>query len=692
MATSGSRFNRRLEGIFQAEAIEHLDRISSCLAALQARQGEDSSETVQQLFRAAHSLKGAARAVGRGDIEAICHASEGLLAALQHGRLAWSPPFALLLNDAERAMRQALSRAVSAESPATSAHAALVERIRQFEQVGATDVGPAAAAAPASAPVLATEPASPPAADAAATQTVRVSADRLSRLLAHAEQLMAVKEQAHAHAIAVEAAGAIRELRDRAWQQQRQLARAVDLLLSDIKAALLVPAASLAPFLFATVRELSRSLGKDVELALDAGDVEIDRRVLEELREPLVHLMRNAVAHGIEPPTLRQSAGKPAQGALTVRVCAKPGALVSVTVQDDGGGIDTAALARAAREQHAEVPHTASDEELLPLIFSAGVSTASRLTPVAGRGIGLAIVRDTVERLGGTVDVASALGTGTKFTMTVPVSLATFRVVEVRAGGREFLLPSRQLDRCMLCSNEQLQRVGPQLALSVGEQSVPLASLAEMLELPPPAPRSKWTCLLLAGPEQVAVVVDEVVREREVISKPVAPSGPGTQLVVGAAIVDGARTLSVLNPAEIARRALSGAKASALQEAESRATGRTILVAEDSITSRALLKNLLEIAGHKVETAVDGADALRKLRAGSFDVLVSDIEMPQLDGVELTRAIRADPALASLPVVLVTSLGSPADRERGAEAGADAYIVKSDFDQANLLRTIEELA
>lgn len=684
MPTSDGRFNRRLEAIFHAEAGDHLDRIASCLAALEAGQGGDTGENVQQMFRAAHSLKGAARAVGRGDIEAICHAAEGVLAALQRRRLAWSPQLAQTLNDAEQAMRRALAQTGSARPDA-----ALVERMKQLEQRGTPD---APSPAPAPPPVVAREPAAPPPANVAAPQTVRVSVDRLGRLLAHAEQLMAVKEQVHAHAVAVEAAGAFHELRDRAWRQQRQLSRAVDLLLSDIKAALLVPAESLGPFLFATVRELSQSLAKEVELVLDAGDVEIDRRILEELREPLVHLMRNAVAHGIEPPMQRQSAGKRARGLLKVGVVAKPGALVSVTIEDDGGGIDTAVLSRAARAQGAGVPDSASDEDLLQLIFSAGVSTASRLTAVAGRGIGLAIVRETVERLGGTIKVISTRGAGTTFTITVPVSLATFRVIEVRAGGKEFLLPSRQLDRCLLCSAEQLQRVGPKLALRVGAQSVPLVSLAEMLGLPPPSLRSRWSCLLLAAPEKVAIVVDEVLREREVISKPVAASGAGAQMVVGAAIVDGERTVPVLNPAEIARRAVSTAHTSALEVTDSRATGRTILVAEDSITSRTLLKNLLEIAGHKVDTAVDGADALRKLRAGRFDLLVSDIEMPQLDGVELTRAVRADPGLASLPVILVTSLGSPADRERGAEAGADAYIVKSDFDQANLLRTIEELA
>lgn len=683
MPSSDAQFDRRLAAIFQAEAAEHVQRMQAGAAHLRSEgKGAGNGKALELLFRATHSLKGAARAVGRDAIETLCHALETLLTGLQRGRLAWDEHVASLLPEAVAVLERALA------APGDEHSATLLAMLARIEQAGRSDDNkPAAAALPA-----APTPPHAPAAQAVAP-TVRAATERLGDLLPDIEELVAAKLGGQQLCAQLDGVLPSAALRNAMARQQRQLAATVDALLEKIKSTLLLPVASLTPFLVATVRELAASEGKDVALRLHGDDVEVDRRLLEQLREPLVHLLRNAIYHGIEPPPQRAALAKPAPATVDIAVRPGPGGRVVITVADDGAGVDTARLAQAAREQGLAVPEQPTEADLLPLVFGSGVSTAPRLTRVAGRGLGLAIVRDTVERLGGTVMVASTPGQGTRFTMNLPLSLATFRALEVTAGQRSYLVPTSQVERCVRRAAAQVRNVGTQQTIEAEGQHLPLASLAALLELPPAAPGTHVTCLLLRlGEQRVAVAVDAVHGEHEVLSKPVERGLTTSAIVAGAAALGPARTLPILNAAELVRLALRPGRSAAapLASVVSR-SARRILLAEDSITSRTLLKNILEMAGHEVDVAVDGAQALAKLREAAFDLLVSDIEMPQMDGIALTEAVRSDPALRELPVVLVTSLGSPGDRERGAEAGADAYIVKSSFEQGDLLRAIEEL-
>ena len=740
MTGTGASFERKLSAIFAAEAAEHVQRMQACLLQLEGgAAGAEADRSVQLLFRATHSLKGATRAVGRRDVETVCHAMETLIVGLQRGRLEWSQALGDALYDAAGAIERHIAH--GADAAAAGALALLLPRLEQFGAAGhaaGTEPGgrgtqPAAAPALAPEPHAGTvaspssppepEPAAPPGADRAPPETVRIAAEHLERLLHDVEELVAVKlgvdqraqaaAGARASLVTLEAAAGaapdaraaalaehgrqLRAVAAAAERDRRELEVAVAALLTNVKQALLLPATSLSPYLIATVRELARSQDKEVHLRIEGDTIQMDRRLLQELREPLVHLLRNAIAHGIEPADVRTHHGKAALGQLTVTLAPRSGGRVVVTIADDGGGIDTARLAQAARAAGLPVPAQPQPGELLQLAFGSGVSTAEKLTHVAGRGEGLAIVRDTVERLGGTVTVESAPGQGTAFAIELPLSLATLRAVEVHASGQSYLVPTVQVDRCVRYRADELGTVGTRLTAPVGEQRVPVVSLAALLggAAAPAAGADTISCLVLRSGERLtAIAVDEVRSEQEVLSKPVGRGLTKSPIVSGAALAASGLTLPILNAAELVRLATGdgrlGAPAMVLAAAAQR-TSRTVLLAEDSITSRTLLKNILELAGWNVELAADGAEALARLRTGHFDVVVSDIEMPNLDGIGLTRAIRADQALARLPVILVTSLASREDRERGAEAGASAYIVKSSFDQGNLLQAIEEL-
>jgi two-component system, chemotaxis family, sensor kinase CheA len=714
MPNHDEQFDRKLAAIFRMEANEHVQNVLGGLVRLEGSLASPEARPVADLlFREIHSLKGAARAVGEQAIESVCHAMESLLSAMQRGRLGWSRPLFDLFHEVARELEDALARGDAADP------AALLRLLPRLERAPDGAQEPASAdPGPVAAPHVALSPA--PVA-AGSGDTVRISVERLGGLLYQVEALVSARLLAREHALEAERAykeftalwarcrtpsmegtGAaahearLRGLRNAAARDQRTLAGAVNTLLADVKKALMLPVSSIAHFMAATVRELARSQDKDVEFRLEGGDVEIDRRLLEELREPLVHLLRNSVDHGMEAPGPRRAAGKPERGSITLAIKQRGGGEVQIMLSDDGRGIDGAKLARAGRQMGMAVPDDARDEDLLSLVFMHGLSTAETLTAVSGRGLGLAIVQERIERLGGTITVRSQPGAGTVFAMNLPPSLATFRAVEVKAAGRSFLLPTAHVWRCARFAVATLGAAGARQTVSIEDEAIALVGLAQVLGLAaPPSERAqaRVSCVVLeAAGRKMAFAVDEVVAEQEVLSKPVDTRLTTAPAVAGAAATGTGSTVAILNAAELIRCAMREAQAGVPVVGIPRDRQvHSILVVEDSITSRTLLKNILELAGYRVTVALDGADGLERLRSAPFDLVVSDIEMPRMDGFELTAAIRGDKALAHIPVVLVTSLSSPTDRERGAEAGANAYIVKSSFDQGHLLQAIDGL-
>jgi len=375
---------------------------------------------------------------------------------------------------------------------------------------------------------------------------------------------------------------------------------------------------------------------------------------------------------------------------------------VRLTVSDDGAGIDTGKVEAAAIRRglvSAEEAASLGESGLQALIFQSELSTSPIVTQLSGRGLGLAIVQEKAGKLGGSVSVESRAGAGTTFRIELPATRATFRGILVRAGGRLLVVPTTQVERVARARPADIRTVEGRETLSLDGRAVALVSLAEALELPPAerkgtSPGDVPFIILGGNGQRVAFAVDEVLDEQEILVKPLLKPLARVRNIAASTVLGSGQVAPILNVADLLKsaRKLAGASARVSPETPAaRADTRRILVAEDSITSRMLLKGILESAGYNVKIAVDGMEALTLLRAESFDLLVSDVEMPRLNGFDLTSRIRADRKLAELPVVLVTALETREDRERGIDAGANAYLVKSSFDQSNLIEAVRRL-
>ncbi len=486
------------------------------------------------------------------------------------------------------------------------------------------------------------------------------------------------------------------------------LAGMSDKLLHDVKEMHLLPFNSLLEIYPRFTRELARDQGKQVDMVIQGGEIEIDRRTLEEMKDPLMHLLRNCIDHGIEQPGMRQNAGKLPHGTITVTIAQKDGGKMEVVVADDGAGIDAGRVKAAASKLgliSVEEAEKLSEQALQALIFQTGISTSPIITDISGRGLGLAIVKEKIERLGGRVALESRHGGGTVFRITLPLLLATFRGVLVRAGEHHFVIPALSIERVMRVPQHDIQTVENRATISFDGQAVALVTLSDVLELPSldhsrthiTGKMPEQAVVVISGPDHkyVAFRVDEIMGEQEVLVKTLGPQLARVRNVAGASVLGTGQVVAVLNVPDLLKSAVKRSVAPpapiATGESAEADRQRSIMVVEDSITSRALLKNILESAGYRVTTAVDGVDAYTILKTGTFDLLVSDVEMPRMDGFDLTAKVRADKQLGELPVVLVTALGSPEHRERGIDVGANAYIVKSSFDQSNLLDVVQQL-
>ncbi len=501
----------------------------------------------------------------------------------------------------------------------------------------------------------------------------------------------------------------INDLAKGLYEHQQRL-EAISLKLEEgIRTARLLPFSTIFQLFRRTVRDMARELSKEVTLITEGEDTTADKQILEEMKDPLMHMIRNAIDHGIEMPEDRVQAGKGRMGTLTLRAY-QTATDVIMEVEDDGRGLNLEAIKRTAlKKQICREEDLAgmSDLQVQSLIFASGFSTRSSISDISGRGVGMDVVRAQVERLKGTIQVESTPGHGCTIQTRLPMTLATTRVLLISVDRHTYAIPVQYVKTVRLVAPKEMYCIEGRTAITLGEQSLVITRLSDLLEVRDRnqiVPHSQTAsgeenvgipCVVLsAGDESLACLVDKLLDEQEVVMKPSSAILKRVRNVSGSTILGTGEVCIILNPSDLIRSAQKcftsfDQFASKTLPIPRRAT---ILLVEDSLTIRTQAKRILEDAGFEVVPTTDGIEALRQLNARTFDAIVSDVQMPNMDGLTLTTAIRQNPLYADLPIILFTSLSSDEDRRKGMAAGATAYLSKESAGETMLVETVRRFA
>lgn len=706
--------DKELRELFRAESGERLQRLDDGL--LQLEKSPLDPALLEELFREAHSLKGAARMMGLNEIQTLAHQLEDTLGVAKKGGATPQPEVLAAMSRTLEAIRKLVKSALGEAAP--------------DKQPLPTQPAPLPAGAEAEAPAAAPPPSSDKA-ESFRIETIRVDPKRLDALLSQAGELTVTKtriarrltdidklldfcdewrrtihsahyprDAARAQTVRLEP---LREmltrLRASAYEATTRLDLVADNLDNGIRTLRLLPMTTLFMLFPRLVHDLAREQQKEVELVIEGAEAVADKRVLEEMKDPLMHILRNAIDHGIEEPAQREQAGKPRIATIRLKASQTPDSLI-IEVSDDGRGLDLDAIRRTAvsRSLHSEQELAAmSEAQIESLVLAPGFSTRGFITDVSGRGVGLDVVRKNVERLKGSIQLDSRPGEGLTVWAQLPVSLTTAGILLVTLRGHRYALPVEQVCATRKMPREAFYFMEGRQTVTIDDEPLSVARLDELLELddaPPPPLRQSEACVIMTvAQERYLLLVDEVIDVQQAVLKPQGGLLKRVRNVSGATILDTGEVCMVLNPADLLKtlwgRSLRAPAASpATGEAPAK---KVLLLAEDSITTRTQEKRILEGAGYEVVIAVDGADAFNKLGTRPFDAVISDIQMPNMNGLELTERIRAESRYADLPIILVTSLASKEDQQRGLDAGANAYIAKPEFNQQVLLESLSRL-
>ena len=724
---------RQLLETFEIELDDLSQGITEGLLALEKKHDKNERQQILNgMFRAAHNIKGAAKGVGIEAVADLSHRLESIFSAFRKGSLAPDHGIITLCLETLDLMQESMRAFVKDEGsllPGVRELCARLDRaLSDGEVIPDVDMAHHALRDDKHGTTKKT------------AAMLRVATDRLNEIEDHAEELQAIKialddELARVrvlhggmdafakrwlaalpllkhgdtgnmpegiHELLVHGVDTITSLDSmmagirKAMRASRgQLGRLSTALHGDLRRLQLMPAATLLRPLARMVRDTARDLGKEADLQIIGDDISVDRAVLDRLHDPLIHLIRNAIDHGIEIPEERLAQGKPKAGRLVLRVRSE-GSQVLISVEDDGRGIDAGRVAAAALERQLasqEELDRMSGEEVLHLVFKPGFSTREVVTDVSGRGVGMDVAQTNLATLGGNIRLDTAVGKGTTVTMRVPLTLATEHGLVVRAGGAQFAIPAAFIDRVMYIAKDEVVEVEGTQAVHVGGNPVPLRGLANVLELGHDETENGTglnVIVVRSGWRSVAFAVDDIEGEREMVIKPLRPPLLSVRNVKGGTLSGSGGIIMALDAADLVASAL-GKGVSAYTVARP-ATGKTkqshVLVVDDSVTTRMLEKNILETRGFKVTVAVDGRDAWDQIQAREFDLVVTDVEMPEMDGFALTERIKKSEKYAMLPVIIVSSRSKEEDRLAGIRVGADAYIVKGQFETQVLLDVV----
>jgi two-component system chemotaxis sensor kinase CheA len=695
---------------FSGEAQEVCQKVTLDLLDLE-REGLDNEalgKVYTRLARHLHTLKGSAASLGLQDLSSIAHKLEDALAPLRKDIKPMPRSLVdMLLHGLDlfllRAQAHAEGRGEALPDP-TNALAQLVAEAPPPEEAASGQAASVAHAAAAPTPTpapMAPAPSMSMADEEAGDAGWRVASHQVTTLMREVERLrefrMRLEDRLRDLSKAVDLLSA-RELlaptaRARAVlsavsagvrSDGHEASDIVDSLEEGLKSITTRPVRTILEPLQRMVRDLSRQLGKQARLAVVGAEVSLDRRLLEKLKGAMVHLLRNAVDHGIEMPDERERAGKHHEGALTLRV-EQQGNILVLELSDDGRGIDVQ-MVRASAERKglitADEGARMHEAQLRDLIFRPGFSTRTDITDTSGRGVGLDAVRSAVESMQGRIEVVSTKGSGTRFMITLPMDLGSSPVLTVRAIDAQVGLPMLAVESTQLATKDNLRIGRMKTQLDYNGQLVPVADLGARLGLRASAPPSEGQPLIIvqSGGKRLALAVDAVVGDRDLVIRPLPAEVRDVPAYQGAAILSRGELLLILRPGWVVTEAA--------QQAVSMPTSRRALVVDDSLTARALHRAMLEAGGFTVHLAASGARAMERLQTETYDVIICDLEMEEMNGTELIAKLRAQPDTRDVPCILVSANDSAGARARGLSAGADGYLSKRECAAGRLLTEV----
>ncbi|OYT17112.1 MAG: hybrid sensor histidine kinase/response regulator [Bacteroidetes bacterium 4572_77] len=791
-----AEFLKKILATFKVEAEENIDLLAANLVELEQEvTDERKDELIEIIYRSAHSLKGASRAVNLTEIESICHAFEDVMSAVRSKEIQFNTQVFDVLHSTVNLITDVLNCSNIDEDEDLNIRIAgliddlsLVEAGIEIDEVNIPDYNPDLDETviendefeipETKGKEALVEEVEPKVAEKVledkkervekvekknvvskpikSKETIRVSTKKLDSLLFQSEEMLALKlsaiqrtenlqrissslmiwkkealnvfsstqnikqllhknekeknvsaidkdsskviqfyDWANSHIRNVEKE--LNELRNFSHQEAYLTGAKIENLLNDVRDLITVPFSSLLGVFPKMIRDIAKDLGKGVNFVIEGDDIEIDRRILEKLRNPLMHIFRNSIDYGIETPEIRTLNNKDPKGNIKIKIEQLENNKVQLVISDDGAGIDTKklkALYKKARNMEGDDDANITEEECLNYIFQSGVSTSEIVTDLSGRGLGLAIVREEIENIGGSIVVHSEKDISTTFKILLPISIVTFRGVLIEVAGSRFIVPTSKVIRGLRLNRNEIKTIENKTTITFNNQVIPLVKLSDILELASVNVSTEYLQLVVFenANNQMAFEIDRFIGEQEVLAKNFNKQLTRVRNISGATVLGSGTVVPILNISDLFKSAHNSngyAPSIAENDQLDENAVKSVLVVEDSITSRMLIKNILEAAGYVVTTAIDGVEGFTKLQEGEFSVVVSDVEMPRMNGFELTAKIRSNKKTANIPIILITSLSKREDKEKGIDAGANAYIVKSSFDQSNLLEILD---
>lgn len=741
-------FLEKLRATFQLEAEERIRALLSELASLESPLSqEDSQQKVKHIFREAHSLKGASRAVNNTVIERICQKLEDvfffweqqqlqpstrdfntLYAALDIINLALTklPEEEVILKSLDE-----LEKIVPGDSQSESGtlfplkkqekvknEQSILNSTEYLEKINTTN-----------STMIQGE-----------KESVRVSLSKLALLFQQAEEMLAVKQLSQ---------GLLSELKhlyENQLEQEKKLNRwidekdskklqhlnnknlslffreqqrgikivkeklnalinkssqnhhftetIVDNLLEATKKILIQPISTLFEIFPRMVRDIAHSLHKEVVLEIEGDNIELDRRILEEIKAPLIHIIRNAIDHGIESKSERVQAEKPPIGKIKIIATESCGNTVTLSISDDGKGIDTQKIKALAFEKgilSSEESESISEDEIIRLALSSGISTSSKVTELSGRGLGLGIVSEKVNKLHGELIVTSKHNQGTIFNLTFPLTLSTFRGIFISVAKQKFILPTYNVDRVIRLKSEDILTIANHTAINLNGSSISFSRLADLLELTEKSPSPLFALVISAAEKTIALGVDTIHFEEDILVKNIGNQCLKVRNIMAATITEQGEVIPILNAIDLINSFFNGKFIASPITEKKDAHQQEVLLVDDSIITRLMLKNILESANYKIRVAADGMEALELLLLYPINLIITDIEMPRMDGFILIERVRAMEAMKHIPIIVLSSKESEEDRQKGRQLGANAYLKKSCFTKHELMNVLKKI-